>query len=109
MGPPESSAPAAPLRAVVSLAALRRNFGVVRQRLAPGTELIACVKANAYGHGVLPVSACLQAAGVRWLSLGRPADALALRAGGITCDVLLFPTTPFRAFMGRTPKPDFCE
>lgn len=92
MGPPESSAPAAPLRAVVSLAALRRNLGVVRQRLAPGTELIACVKANAYGHGVLPVSACLQAAGVRWLSLGSPADALALRAAGITCDVLLFPT-----------------
>jgi len=80
------------LRAVVSLAALRRNLDVVRQRLAPGTELIACVKANAYGHGVLPVSACLQAAGVRWLSLGSPADALALRAAGITCDILLFPT-----------------
>ena len=67
MAPPETSASAAPLRAVVSLAALRRNLDVVRQRLAPGMELIACVKANAYGHGVLPVSACLQAAGVRWL------------------------------------------
>jgi len=92
VGPPETSAPAAPLRAVISLAALRRNLDAVRQRLAPGTELIACVKANAYGHGVLPVSACLQAAGVRWLSLGSPADALALRAAGITCDILLFPT-----------------
>jgi alanine racemase len=92
VGPPEPSAAAAPLRAVVSLAALRRNLGVVRQRLAPGTELIACVKANAYGHGVVPVSAGLEAAGVRWLSLGSPADALALRAAGITCDILLFPT-----------------
>ena len=36
-------------------------------------ELIACVEANAYGHGVLPVSACLGAAGVRWLSLRPPA------------------------------------
>jgi alanine racemase len=83
---------AASLRAVVSLAALRWNLDRVRQRLAPGTELIACVKANAYGHGLLPVAACLQAAGVRWLSLGNPAGALALRAAGITCDVLLFPT-----------------
>jgi alanine racemase len=92
VGPPETSAPVLPLRAVVSLAALRRNLTLVRQRLAPGTELIACVKANAYGHGCLPVSACLQAAGVRWLSLGSPVDALALRASGITCDILLFPT-----------------
>ena len=92
MGPSETSAPALPLRAVVSLPALRRNLALVRQRLAPGTELIACVKANAYGHGCLPVSACLQAAGVRWLSLGSPVDARALRASGITCDILLFPT-----------------
>jgi len=80
------------MRAVVSLAALRQNLALVRQRLGAGTELIACVKANAYGHGLRAVAAGLQAEGVRWLSLGSPADALALRAWGITCDILLFPT-----------------
>ena len=70
---------AASMRAVVSLAALRWNLDRIRQRLPSGTELIACVKANAYGHGLLPVAACLEAAGVRWLSLGSPGDALALR------------------------------
>ena len=40
--------PTAPLRAVVSLDALRANLALVRRKLATGTELIACVKANAY-------------------------------------------------------------
>ena len=83
---------AAHLRAVVSLAALRWNLGVVRRALPAGTELIACVKANAYGHGLRAVAACLQAEEVRWLSLGSPAEAVALRQWGITCDILLFPT-----------------
>jgi alanine racemase len=88
------------MRAVVSLAALRWNLDRIRQRLPSGTELIACVKANAYGHGLLPVAACLEAAGVRWLSLGSPGDALALRAAGITSDILLFPTAE-----GADPAP----
>ena len=88
------------LRAVVSLAALRWNVGVVRRTLPPGTELIACVKANAYGHGLRAVAGCLEAEGVRWLSLGSPAEALALRHWGITSDILLFPTGE-----GDDPRP----
>jgi len=88
----DTPAPAAHLRAVVSLVTLRRNLTLVRRRLPAGTELIACVKANAYGHGLRAVAGCLEAEGVRWLSLGSPAEALALRRWGVTCDVLLFPT-----------------
>ena len=88
----ETPALAAQLCAVVSLETLRRNLALVRQRLLAGTELIACVKANAYGHGLRAVAGCLEAEGVRWLSLGSPAEALALRRWGVTCDILLFPT-----------------
>src|SRR5215831_8228930 len=88
----ETSGPMAPLRAVVSLTALRANLALIRRKLPADTELIACVKANAYGHGLRGVATCLEAEGVRWLSLGSLADALNLRHWGITCDILLFPT-----------------
>src|SRR5262245_65738683 len=86
------AADAAPLLARVCLATLRRNLAIIRGRLAADTELIACVKANAYGHGLRAVAACLEAEGVRWLSLGSPAEALALRQWGVACELLLFPT-----------------
>jgi alanine racemase len=89
---PERSAATPHLRALVSLGALRQNLALVRRRLPADTELIACVKANAYGHGLRAVAGCLETEGVRWLSLGSSAEALALRRWGITCDILLFPT-----------------
>ena len=88
----ETLASTAHLRAAVSLGALRGNLALVRRRLPADTELIACVKANAYGHGLRAVAGCLEGEGVRWLSLGNPAEALALRRWGIACDILLFPT-----------------
>lgn len=88
----DAGVPAPPLTAVVDLAALRANLALVRRALAPGTEIVACVKANAYGHGLVTVGRALEAEGVRWLSLGSPAEALALRRAGVACRLLLFPT-----------------
>lgn len=92
MNTAETAVAAPLLRAFVSLETLRQNLARVRGALRPDTELIACVKANAYGHGLRAVTKCLEAEGVRWLSLGSAADALALRRWGIGCDILLFPT-----------------
>ena len=80
------------LRAVVDLDALRYNLRLIRQSVADHQEIIACVKANAYGHGLRAVAECLQGDGVRWLAVGSPAEAIALRRWGITCRILLFPT-----------------
>jgi alanine racemase len=88
----ETSTATTPLRAVVSLGALRENLALIRRALPSDTELIACVKANAYGHGLRGIATCLAGEGVRWLSLGSTADALGLRRWGIACDILLFPT-----------------
>ncbi len=45
--------------AEVDLAALRHNVGVVRERSGPDAEILAIVKADAYGHGMVPVAQTL--------------------------------------------------
>ena len=42
-------------RALIRLGALEHNLEVVR-RAAPGSKIMAVIKANAYGHGMLPVA-----------------------------------------------------
>ena len=50
---------ARPLHAQLSLPALRANLARVRE-LAPGTQLLAVVKANAYGHGLMRLLPALE-------------------------------------------------
>ncbi len=68
-------------RAEVDLAALRANVRALRGR-APEAQLMAVVKADAYGHGVLPCARAARQAGADWLGTATPEEALALRAGG---------------------------
>lgn len=74
----------------VDLGALRHNLALLRGRTAPGARLLAAVKADAYGHGLLPVARALAAAGTDAFGVATAAEALALRAAGIAGDVLLF-------------------
>src|ERR1043166_1432533 len=50
-----------PIQALVHLGALRHNLGEVR-RYAPGAAVMAVIKANAYGHGVLRTARALSSA-----------------------------------------------
>lgn len=75
-----------PIRARVSLSALRHNYGIAK-RAAPGAKVLAVVKANAYGHGIDRVSRALpQADGFATLELD---GALALRERIGTAPILL--------------------
>ena len=47
--------------AEIDLAALRRNAAVARDRVGPNVELLAIVKANGYGHGMIRVAQALAA------------------------------------------------
>ncbi|MGP2435749.1 alanine racemase [Streptomyces sp. JW3] len=67
-------------RAEIDLAALRHNARTLRGLLAPGAELMAVVKADAYGHGAIPCARAAVAAGATWLGTATPEEALALRA-----------------------------
>lgn len=68
---------------VVDLDAFRRNCALLRDAVAPA-QMMAVVKADAYGHGLIPVARAAREAGVPWLGVARVAEALELRARGDT-------------------------
>ncbi|MGY0059352.1 alanine racemase [Streptomyces sp. LZ34] len=80
-------------RAVVDLTALRANVRALRAA-APGAELMAVVKSDAYGHGAVPCARAAREAGASWLGTAMPEEALALRAAGDTGRVLCWLWTP---------------
>ncbi|MYS22852.1 alanine racemase [Streptomyces sp. DvalAA-14] len=80
-------------RARIDLGALRANVAALRAK-APGAAFMAVVKADAYGHGMLPCARAAVAAGATWIGTATPEEALALRAGGIGARVLCWLWTP---------------
>ncbi|MCG0289436.1 alanine racemase [Streptomyces sp. PSAA01] len=80
-------------RAVVDLAALRANVRALRDA-APTAELMAVVKADAYGHGMIPCARVARKAGASWLGTATPEEALALRAAGDTGRLMCWLWTP---------------
>jgi alanine racemase len=74
------------IRAIVDTAALRHNLARVRAA-APAARVMAVVKANAYGHGLVPVARALAAAD--GFAVARLEEGLALRAAGFGQRVLL--------------------
>ncbi|WP_041294763.1 alanine racemase [Isoptericola variabilis] len=92
-------APGAPARAVVDLDAIRDNVRALRDH-APSSDLMAVVKADGYGHGMVPAARAALAGGATWLGVATAHEALALRASGVTGDArvlvwLLVPGAPF--------------
>jgi len=73
----------------IDLSALQDNLDTVRS-LCPGSRIMAMVKADAYGHGLLGVAEVLSAAD--GLAVARLQDALLLRASGIKSRILLLAT-----------------
>jgi alanine racemase len=74
------------IRAVIDTNALRHNLNVIRGR-AGRARIIAVVKANAYGHGLVSTAVALQGADA--FAVARLEEALALRAAGIDTRILL--------------------
>ncbi|MFE5482152.1 alanine racemase [Streptomyces sp. NPDC056527] len=71
-------------RAEIDLGALRANVRTLRARVAPHVQVMAVVKADAYGHGAIRCARAALEAGADWLGTATPHEALALRAAGIT-------------------------
>lgn len=76
--------------AAVSLKSLSDNVAALESRLKPGTQILAPVKANAYGHGAVGAAKALERLGVSWFGVATAGEALELRAGGVTSNVLIF-------------------
>ncbi|MFF1399556.1 alanine racemase [Streptomyces sp. NPDC058287] len=80
-------------RAEIDLAALRANVRSLRDR-APGAAFMAVVKADAYGHGMIPCARAAREAGATWVGTATPEEALAVRAAGIEGRVMCWLWTP---------------
>ncbi len=78
--------------AVVDLAAVRANVSAMAAHVRTA-EVMAVVKSDGYGHGMVPTAAAALAGGATWLATNSIAEAAALRRAGITAPVLCLLTT----------------
>src|SRR5215813_7543508 len=83
----------APAEAQVDLDVVRDNVTGLRKHVGTA-ELMAVVKSDAYGHGMLPVARAALAGGAGWLGVIRVAEAFELRAAGLTAPVLCLMSVP---------------
>ncbi|GAB2615384.1 alanine racemase [Pseudactinotalea suaedae] len=82
-----------PARATVDLAAIRANVQRLRE-YAGAAEVMSVVKADAYGHGLVPVARAAREAGASWLGVAQLSEALALRGAGDTGRLLAWLYAP---------------
>ncbi|MCM1308015.1 MAG: serine racemase VanT catalytic subunit [Butyrivibrio sp.] len=77
---------------------LKHNVKLLQGAMREGCELMAVVKANAYGHGAAEISACLERLGVRAFAVATADEGIALRKYGISGEILVLGcTSPYRA------------
>lgn len=78
---------------VIDVSAIRHNVRQIRTCLPTDTRMIAVVKANAYGHGAIPVSRAALGAGADWLAVAIPEEGIELRSAGIRVPILVLGLT----------------
>lgn len=81
----------------IDLSAIEDNVRYVRE--LSGVQVMATVKANAYGHGALPVARAALQGGATWCGVARIEEALELRDAGLDCPILVLGYIP----AGRLP------
>lgn len=84
-------------QAIIDLSAIANNIRHLRDIAAPA-RFMAVVKADAYGHGMIPVARTAVAAGAEWLGTAHVSEGLALRTAGLDVPVLSWLHTPATDF-----------
>ncbi len=74
---------------IVDLDAIKHNYTVIKERMAPA-KVMAVVKANAYGHGLLPTARALESLKADCFGVALVEEGIELRQGGITAPILVF-------------------
>lgn len=80
----------------INLSNLRHNAGALKAIMPGQCELMAVVKANAYGHGANLTADCLRKEGVRQFAVASLEEGIALRKHGITEEILILGYTDIR-------------
>jgi alanine racemase len=76
----------------IDLGAIRNNVSALQ--VLSGCPVMAVIKANAYGHGAIPVAQAVVEAGAAWCGVSRLEEALALRQAGLVGSILVLGYTP---------------
>jgi alanine racemase len=83
----------------IDLEAYANNFKKVKSLVDPETSIMAVVKANAYGHGLVPIARAAEKCGANFLGVAFVEEGKKLIEAGIkTPIVVLYPDLPERAF-----------
>lgn len=77
----------------IDMAQARRNFKYIREHLNAGTETTAVIKANAYGHGVVPFARIAKEVGYESLAVAIPEEAVPIRQAGINLPIYILGLT----------------
>ena len=80
--------------AEIDLVALEHNYRALRAMLPAECKFLGVVKANAYGHGALPVARRLEQLGADYLAVASLDEAAELRVAGVTTPILILGHTP---------------
>jgi alanine racemase len=77
----------------VDLAVIRHNVELLREQV-PGAGLMAVVKADGYGHGIIPAARAAAAGGASWLGVATLDEAMTLREAGVDVPILCWLYAP---------------
>lgn len=80
--------------AEVDLDHLRHNYHILTEKLPEGCRFLGVVKADAYGHGAVPIARELEKLGAEYLAVSNVEEALQLRRAEIRLPILILGYTP---------------
>ena len=80
--------------AEINLDHLAHNLQTIRSQVGDGPKLLGVVKADAYGHGAVPIARELERLGADYLAVSNIMEAQELREGGVRLPVLMLGFTP---------------
>ena len=80
--------------AEVSLDNLEHNYRAIKEHIPSGCRFLGVMKADAYGHGAVPLSHALCELGADYLAVSNLEEAVQLRRGGIRAPLLILGYTP---------------
>lgn len=83
-------------RMEINLQNLRSNYRAISRLVGPGSQIMAVIKADGYGHGAIPVARALLDEGCQRFAVAIPDEALELREAGINDPVLVLGPSPYR-------------
>ncbi|MCC8137350.1 MAG: alanine racemase [Clostridiales bacterium] len=78
------------ITAYIHMGAIRHNFEVMRSNIREGTQMVAVIKTDGYGHGAVPIAQMLEPCEYIWgFAVAAVSEARALRSAGISKPILV--------------------